>query len=82
MNSTYSVSQAQSKLPRLLKDAAQGAPIAITRHDQTVAFLVSRERMEAIAETLEILGNAEAMQTLRRYRQGHTRFLPLSALDD
>ncbi|MBI3987959.1 MAG: type II toxin-antitoxin system prevent-host-death family antitoxin [Lentisphaerae bacterium] len=82
MNSTYSVSQAQSRLPRLLKDATRGDPIAITRHDRTVAFLVSRERMEAIVETLEILGNAEAMQAIRRHRQGRTLFFPLKALDD
>lgn len=82
MKSTYSVTRAQSGLPRLLKDAAKGGAIAITRHDETVAFLVSREHMEAIAETLEILGNPEALQAVRQYRQGRMKFRPAEDLDD
>ena len=47
-----------------------------------MAYLVSRERMEAITETLDLLGNAKAMHALREYEAGRTKFLPLSALDD
>jgi len=82
MNSTYSVTQAQSRFPRLLKDAATVGPIAITCHAETVAYLVSRDRMEAIAETLELLGNPNAMAAIRTYRKGKTRFVPLQTLDD
>ncbi len=74
MNSTYSVTKAQSALPRLLKDAAKSGTIAITRHDETVAYLVSRERMEAIVETLDILGNPEAFRVIHEYRQGTMKF--------
>jgi hypothetical protein len=38
--------------------------------------------MEAIVETLEILGNPEAMRAIQRYQAGKTKFLPLSALED
>ena len=82
MHSTYSVTQAQTNLPRLLRDAAKEGSIAITRREETVAYLVSRERMEAITETLDLLGNAKAMHALREYEAGRTKFLPLSALDD
>ena len=81
MDSTYSVTQAQTNLPRLLKEAAEAGSIAITRHDKTVAYLVSRERMDAIVETLEVLGNPAAMKALRQYEEGKTKFLPLSALN-
>ncbi len=81
MDSTYSVTQAQTNLPRLIKEAADAGSIAITRHDKTVAYLVSRERMDAILETLEVLGNPAAMKAIRDYEQGKTKFLPLSALD-
>lgn len=81
MAATYSVSQAQTNLPRLLKDAGKES-IAITRRNETVAYLVSRERMEAITETLEILGNAGAMQAIRDYEAGKTKFLPVASLDD
>jgi prevent-host-death family protein len=82
MISTYSVSEAQTNLPRLLKDAAEEGSIAITRHAETVAYLVSRERMEAIVETLDVLANPKAMRAIRDYEAGKTKFLPLSALDE
>lgn len=81
MDSTYSVSQAQTNLPRLLKEAADDGSIAITRHDKTVAYLISRERMDAIVETLEVLGNPAALKALRQYEEGKTKFRPLSALN-
>jgi antitoxin YefM len=82
MKTTYSVSEAQSQLPRLLKEAEAGGPISIRRHDETVAFLVSRERMDAIVETLEILGNRSAVRAIEQHRAGKTKFSPLSALDE
>ena len=81
MDSTYSVTQAQTNLPRLIKEAAAEGSIAITRHEETVAYLISRGRMDAIMETLDLLGNPAAMKALREYEQGKTQFLPLSALD-
>ena len=80
MKSTYTVTHAQSLLPRLLREASDSGPIAITRHDETVAYLVSRERMEAIAETLEILANPEAIRAIREYESGKTRFRVLREL--
>ena len=82
MPSTYSVTEAQSQLPGLIKQAEEGAPVRIRRRDETVAFLVSRARMEAIVETMEILATPEAMQAIAKHRAGHTKFLRLSALDD
>ena len=81
MDSTYSVTQAQTNLPRLIKEAADAGSIAITRHDETVAYLISRERMDTIVETLEVLGNPAAMKALRQDQEGKTKFLPLSALN-
>ncbi len=80
MSSTYSVTEAQTNLPRLLKDAAHRA-IAIRRHGDVVAYLLSRERMEAIIETLEILGNPHAMKTIRAYERGKLKFHPLSSIN-
>lgn len=44
--------------------------ISIERHGRVEAFLVSRERMEAIAETMELLANDEFRTTLADYRAG------------
>lgn len=81
MDSTYSVTQAQTNLPRLIKEAAAEGSIAITRHEETVAYLISRGRMDAIMETLELLGNPAATKALHDYEEGKTRFLPLAALN-
>ena len=81
MDSTYSVTQAQTNLPRLIKEATEEGSIAITRHAETVAYLISRGRMDAIMETLELLGNPAATKALRDYEEGKTRFLPLAALN-
>ena len=48
--------------------------------DETVAYLVSRRRMEAIAETLELLANPEAMKAIRAHQVGKMKFFPLSSL--
>jgi antitoxin YefM len=81
MKNTYSVAKAQANFTRILKEAEK-SPISITRHDETVAFILSRERMEAIVETLEILSDPEAMKAIREHQAGKTTFLPLSALDE
>jgi len=78
MGLTYSVTQAQTNLSRLIKEAVAEGSVAITRHEKTVAYLISRARMDAIVETLDLLGNRAAMKALRDYERGKTRFLPLS----
>ncbi|MBI2893048.1 MAG: type II toxin-antitoxin system prevent-host-death family antitoxin [Deltaproteobacteria bacterium] len=81
MKSTYTVTEAQARLPGLLRQVAKGGPVCIRRRNETVAYLLSRERMEAIVETLEILGNPGAMRAIRAHRTGKMRFLPLASLD-
>ncbi len=80
--STYTVSEAQSFLPRLLRLAEEGNAIAIRRREETVAYVLSREQMEAIVETLEILSNPEAVRALNEHRAGKTKFVSLEALDE
>ena len=82
MKTTYSIARAQSGLPALVKQAEARGTVTITRHDETVAYLVSRDRMEAIAETLELLAHPAALKAIRDYERGRTRFRPLTVLDD
>ena len=81
MKTTYNVARAQANFTRLLKQAEQ-QPIAITRHDETVAYILSADRMEAIIETLEIMGNPEAMKAIREHQAGKTKFVPLSVINN
>jgi len=81
MSSTYSVTQAQSNLPSLIRRAEKGEPVRILRRNETVAYLVSRDRMEAIVETLELLSNPEAVKAIGEHRARKMKFAPLSVLD-
>ena len=82
MGSTYSVTDAQTQLPRLIRQAEKGASVSIRRRNETVAYLVSRERMEAIVETLELLANPAAMKANAAHKARKTKLVPLSKLDD
>lgn len=80
MKTTYTIKEAQTQFPRVVREAAVN-PIMITRRDEVVGFLVSPERMEGMLETMELLANPAAMKELRRARKGRGRYQPLSALD-
>ena len=79
--STYSVSQAQSSLPRLLRDVESGELVSISRHDETVAYLLSRDHLEAIVETMELLANPRARKAIADHRGGRLKLFPLSTID-
>ncbi|MEO7300146.1 MAG: type II toxin-antitoxin system Phd/YefM family antitoxin [Verrucomicrobiota bacterium] len=81
MKTAYSVSKAQSNLPRVLKEAEDHV-IAITRRDETIAYLISKERLESLIESLELMSNPKAMKAIRDAKAGRTKYLPLSALDE
>lgn len=79
MKTTMSVAEAQAKLPRLVEAKET---IVVRKREETVAFIVPRERMEALLETMEILANPAAMRAIRRDQSGKGKYLPLSVLDE
>jgi len=81
MKTTYSITRAQANFPKLVRESAHGL-VAITKRDETVAFVISRERMESILETMEILANPKAMEAIRKDRAGKTKYYPLESLDE
>ena len=82
MTSTVTISELQAKAPSLVREAEKQGAVTIARHGWTVAFLISRERMEAIVETLEIMGNPGAMKAIRDYEAGKGKFRDVACLDD
>ncbi len=68
MPSTYTIKQAQTNLPSLVREAEKGICPVITRHEKTVAYVLSAERMDALVETLEILADQSAMAAIREAR--------------
>lgn len=82
MNSTVTISELQAQAPRFVRRAEKQGAVTIARHGRTVAFLVSRERMEAIIETLEIMGNPRAMKAIRKYECGKGKFKDVACLEE
>jgi PHD/YefM family antitoxin component YafN of YafNO toxin-antitoxin module len=78
VKNTYQIAEAQAQLSALTK---RKEILTLCRHNEPVSYLVPRERMEAIVETLEILANPQAMKVLRAARRGRLKYRPVSALD-
>lgn len=74
MKSTVSISEGQDSFPALVRAAEHGRVVTVTRHDSPVACVIGHERMSAIAETLEIMGNAAAMRAIAEHKAGRTAF--------
>jgi prevent-host-death family protein len=82
MTTTFKAADAKTHFSRLLRQVEAGETIAISKRDETVAFLVPRARLEALVETIEVLGNSAAMQAIRQHEAGKLSFYPVSALDE
>jgi PHD/YefM family antitoxin component YafN of YafNO toxin-antitoxin module len=81
MKSTVTTTEAQATLPRLLKQLPKQKSVTITNHGRIAGFLVSKERMEAIIETMEILANPIAMQAIRDYEAGAIKGKEIACLE-
>jgi prevent-host-death family protein len=80
MADSYTIKTAQQRFSALVQEA-EDHPVTITRQGRAVAVLESIERMEAIAETMEVLADPKAMAAIRRHREGRAAYHSLSALD-
>lgn len=67
------VSEAQAQLPKLLKKDS----FAISRHGKVVGVYLSRERIEALIETMELLGDPDFTRALKEYKSGKMKFVDM-----
>jgi hypothetical protein len=79
VKTTFDLAEAQARLPRLVRFKQT---LSLSQNNETVAFLVPRDRMEALLETMELLANPEAMRAIRRDQSGKGKYVPLSVLDE
>ena len=70
MTSTVTISELQDRAPEVVRNAEKRGSIAVSRHGRTVAFVVSRERMEAILETFEVMADKELMKSIKAHQSG------------
>ena len=82
MKTTVTAAEAKTQFSRLLKQVEAGETIAISKRDQTVAFLIPRARLEVFVETMEVLSNPAAMQAIRQHEAGKLAFHSVSVLDE
>ena len=82
MKTAVSIAKAQTTLSALVKRVEKGETITLMRQDEPVACLISLERLEGIVETLEILGDPNAMKAIRDYENGRMKFKPVEHLDE
>jgi hypothetical protein len=76
-SSTYTISQAQARLPRLIKQDS----FAISVHGQVKGFYLSRQRLEAMLESLELRENPGFAIALKTHQAGSGRSYTVAELD-
>ena len=79
MKTSYSIAAGQKNFPEVVAASEKGEPIPIERHGETVAYVISKDRFDAVLETMELLSNQEFVDTFRTYEAGETKW---TSLDD
>jgi antitoxin YefM len=82
MGSTVTISELQAQTPRIVKETERRGMTAVTRHGRIAAFLISKDRVEAMIETMEILSDRGAMKAIREFEAGKMRLKPAECLDE
>ena len=82
MKDTYSVSEIGRHPAQVIRRAEQQGSVTVSRNGRVVGFVVSRDRMQAILETLEIMADRNAMDAIRKYQAGKARFKDVTCLDE
>jgi hypothetical protein len=79
--SSITVAELQSETPKILRQTQRRGMMAVTREGQVTAFLVSRDRIMAMIETMELLANPQAMKAVRAFEAGKGKFYSVDELD-
>jgi len=72
-----SVSDVAEDVSGYLKKAEAEGIVPISRSGRTVAFLISREKLAALLETMELQTDADLMALVKADRAGKVKFSPL-----
>ncbi len=68
------ITELAASVPKAVRDTEDLGVRGITRNGKAVAFLVSREVMESILETMELQKNPDLMKLVRADREGKVAF--------
>lgn len=73
-NADLTISQLSASVPKAVRETEDYGVRGITRSGKAVAFLVSREVMESILETMELQKNPALMELVRQDRAGKVKY--------
>ncbi len=76
-DSIVNVTEAQARLNKLVNQDS----FAISRRGKIVGVYLSRDRIEALIETMELLSNPQFAKALKAYESGRMRFHDAAELD-
>lgn len=79
---TLSISEVGRNPSAAVRLAAKNGSVPVCKNGRTVAVLMSKARLEAIMDQIEILSNPKAMAAIRRAKAGKGSDHPLSILDE
>ena len=78
ITTNLTISQLASSAPKAIRETEEVGVRGITRNGKAVAFLVSRDVMESILETMELQKNRELMALVKADKAGRIKFTPLT----
>ena len=81
-STVFTVTEAQAQLPKLLRGLERSGAFTVERRGKVAAFVLSPARMEALIETMEILGNRSAMEAIAAYERGEILMKDVACLDE
>jgi prevent-host-death family protein len=80
MKHSYSIAAGQKHFPKAVAASEAGEPVPIERHGETIAYLISKDRFDAMLETMELLSNPDFVSALRKDKAGKTVWKSLKDL--
>lgn len=76
-DSIVNVTEAQARLNKLIDQDT----FAISRHGKVVGVYLSKDRIEALVETMELVSNPDFNSALKEYQSGRMKLHDAAALD-
>ncbi len=74
MSPCITITELAASVPKALRETEKLGVRGITRNGRAVAFLVSREVMESILETMELQKDNQLMRLVKADREGKVAF--------
>ena len=73
-NADLTITQLAASVPKAVRETEKLGVRGITRNGKAVAFLISRDVMESILETMELQKNDELMRLVKADKAGKVAF--------